>query len=119
MEVKKKRAYPGVNIRDLGGNTIGFHPIDGEEDVVDISKGYKPKSTQAISNGFWICPLTTGIIKVRLLSQVDDANPDENRSFIIASVRVEANIGQYLDEKCVEILRDGTTVTSAMIAWTE
>ena len=119
MEATKKRAYPGINIRDVGGNTIGFHPIDGESGLIDISKGYKPKSIQAVTNGFWICPLTEGIIKVRLLSQLDDANPDQNRSFIIAEVRVEANIGQYLDEKCAEILRDGTTVTSAMIAWTE
>ena len=115
---KKRRAYPGINIKDLGGNTIGFHPIDGEADLIDISNGYAPKSPLAIANGFWICPLSEGVIKVRLLSQLDDVNPTKSRSFVIAEVRVFANIGQYLDEKCAEILKDGTTVESAMIAWT-
>ena len=69
MEVKKDRAYPGVNMKDTRGGTINFHPTESEVTEIDISKGYVPKSQEAKTNGFWICPLVTGTINVQLIGR--------------------------------------------------
>ena len=118
MVKKDNRNSPPVNIKDVGYNTISFHPTDGEPNPIDISNGYVPKSSVARRTGFWICPLVSGVIVVRLLNQVND-DVSSYRSFTIAQVRVDANIGQYLEEKCIEIIANGTTVSSAIIAWNE
>lgn len=114
MEYTNKKNNPGVNLRDSGGITINFHPTESETTEIDISNGYVPESEKAIRNGFWICPLTTGTINVRLLNQ-----KDTTRSLPIPTERVDANLGQWMDEKCVEIVKSGTTVTRALIAWNE
>ena len=113
-EYIKKRSYPPVNTKDAGGHTISFHPNESEITEIDISAGYTPKSKQAIENGFWICPLEDGTINVRLLNQ-----KDTTRSLPIPSERVLPFVGSWMEEKCVQIVASGTTVTRALIAWNE
>jgi hypothetical protein len=112
MEVKKDRAYPPVNLKDTRGGTINFHPTESEVTEIDLSAGYIPKSQEAKSNGFWICPLETGTINVRLIGQ-----KDTTRSLPIPIERVDVAIGQWMEEKCVEVLASGTTVSRALISW--
>ena len=115
MSEKEKRThFPPAQMKDAGGNSISFHPTESEITEIDISNGYVPKSIYAQKSGFWICPLVSGTITVRLVGQVDT-----NRSLPIPVERIDANIGQYLEEKCVEILATGTTVTRALIVWSE
>jgi len=114
MEIKERRAYPPVQMRDSGGGSISFHPNESEITEIDISAGYKPKSKQALATGFWICPLATGTINVRLLHQ-----KDTTRSLPIPAERIDAVLGTWMEEKCVEILASGTTVKRALIAWVE
>ncbi len=111
---KERRAYPPVNLKDSGGETINFLPNESEVTEIDLSKGYKPSSQQALANGFWICPLVSGTINVRLLHQ-----KGTSRSLPIPVERIDANIGNYMEEKCIEILKSGTTVTRALIVWNE
>lgn len=110
--VKKDRAYPGINIKDTRGGTINFHPTESEVAEIDISQGYIPKSQEAKTNGFWICPLESGTINVQLIGQ-----KDTSRSLPIPTERIDANIGQWMDEKCIKIIANGTTVTRALISW--
>lgn len=114
MEHTNKKNNPGVSLRDSGGITINFHPTESEITEINISNGYVPESERAIKNGFWICPLEDGTINVRLLHQ-----KDTSRSLPIPSERVLPMVGQWMEEKCVEVLASGTTVTRALIAWVE
>lgn len=113
-EAKERRAYPPVQVKDAGGETVSFHPNESEITEIDLRSGYKPKSKQALATGFWICPLTTGTINVRLLHQKDTA-----RSLPIPTERIDAMLGQWMEERCVEVLASGTTVERALIAWVE
>ncbi len=105
-----KKIYAPTQLRDGGGHIIDFHISDGESTTIDISKGYKQDS-DLVKRGFFICPLTTGIIKVKLLGQLDTT-----RTLTIPVVRVDKMIGLWMEEKCVEIVA-GTTVTEALIGW--
>ena len=111
---KERRAYPPAQMKDAGGETISFHPNESESTEINLSTGYKPKSKQALATGFWICPLVDGTINVRLLHQ-----KDTTRSLPIPSERVFPMIGQWMEERCIEVLASGTTVTRALIAWVE
>lgn len=110
---KKRRAFPPVQIKDSGGNSIDFHIRESEIAEVDISAGYVAKGN-ALTNGFFICPLVTGNINVRLINQIDTT-----RSLPIPSERVDVMIGKWMEEKVVEIVANGTTVTRALIGWVE
>jgi len=110
---KKRRSWPPAQIKDSGGNSIDFHIRESETTEVDISAGYIAKEN-ALTNGFFICPLVTGTIEVRLINQVDTT-----RSLPIPSERIDVMIGQWMEEKVVEIVASGTTVTRALIGWIE
>ncbi len=110
---KKRRSWPPVQIKDSGGNSIDFHIRESEVAEVDISAGYVAKGN-ALTNGFFICPLVTGTINVKLINQVDTT-----RSLPIPSERVDVMIGKWMEEKCVKIVASGTTVTRALIGWVE
>lgn len=115
MSEKIKRvAYSPANMKDAGGKTISFHPNESEITEIDLSNGYIPESKQARENGFWICPLVSGTINVRLLNQ-----KDTTRSLPIPIERVDAMTGTWMEEKCIEVVKSGTTVSRALIAWVE
>jgi len=107
----KRKTHPKSQNVDSGGNILDFHISDSELVAINISNGYIAKGI-AINNGFFICPLTTGIIKLKLLGQ-----KGTTRTLTIPAARIDVMIGQWMEEKCVEIIKDGTTVTSALIGW--
>lgn len=107
---KKQRAYGSQSIRDGGGNIVDFQITNGEQTAINPTTGYLP-STEGSQKGFYICPLTEGVMVVRLVGQ----NSDE--SFTIPDARISAVVGTYMEEKCVEIISTGTTVTSCLIGW--
>lgn len=108
MTLNKQRNHSPTQIKDGGGNTVDFQITAGEETAVDISAGFVPPTN---IKGFYICPLTTGDIKVRLAGQTG------TESFTIPTARVDVMNGLWMEEKCIEIIATGTTVTSALIGW--
>lgn len=108
---EKRKNYPSQSVRDGGGNLVDFQITDGEPTPIDPSTaGYSP-TKDGSHKGFYICPLTEGDIIVRLVGQMS------NESFTIPSIRIEASIGLWLEEKVAEIIQTGTTVTSCLIGW--
>ena len=108
----KQRLNQPVRIVDIAGNTVDWIITNGENTEQDISSGYIP-SNRFAREGFYICPTGTGTITVRLVGQ----SPSE--SFLIPAARITAMQGRWMEEKCIEILGTGTTVTAALIGWAE
>ena len=106
----KQRLNQAMRVVDIAGNTVDFIITAGETSEQDISGGYVPDDAFG-REGFYICPTGTGTINVRLVGQ----SPGE--SFAIPAARVTAMQGMWMEEKCVEILATGTTVTAALIGW--
>lgn len=110
---KKRKNFPPTQIKDSGGNNLDFHIRESEIAEVDISAGYTAKGNALVS-GFFICPLVAGTIEVRLINQIDS-----NRSLPIPIERVNVMVGQWMEEKVVEIVAGGTSVNRALIGWVE
>ena len=108
----KQRGNQPVRIVDFAGNTVDWIISNGENTEQNISTGYRPTNRFA-REGFYICPTGTGTITVRLVGQ------DASESFVIPAARITAMQGMWLEEKCIEILATGTTVTAALIGWAE
>lgn len=108
---EKRKIHPKSQNVDSGGNIIDFHISDAEPLLVNIKNGYKAKGI-AMKNGFFICPLEAGSIQVKLLGQRDNS-----QTLTIPTERVDVMVGQWMEEKCVEIIASGTSVTKALIGW--
>ena len=107
----KQRSYPSQSVRDGGGNIVDFQISNGESVAINPSTaGYTPPALIA-EKGFYICPLTTGILVVRLVGQ------STGSSFTIPAARVDVMTGFWMEEKVAEIIQSGTTVTSCLIGW--
>ncbi len=105
---KKKRAYPGINIKDIQGNTVPFVFNNGLAYSGATDYNYTI-STQA--SGFFVVPLTAGVIVVQLFGQED------NQTFTISAAEVTAYTGKTLPYRLKKIVSNGTTVTSMNIVW--
>lgn len=108
---EKRRTHPKSQNVDSGGNILDFHISDSESTLIDISTGYTAQGI-VMKNGFFICPLEAGVIKIKLLGQ-----KNTTRTLTIPTERIEAMVGQWMEEKVVEIIANGTTVTKALIGW--
>lgn len=102
----KQRIHSPNQPKDSGGNTMDFHISDGENTVQDLTSGYIPPTK---IRGFFICPLVSGTMTVRLLGQ---AYPEQ---FVIPTARVDAMVGFWMEEKISEII--SSDITEALIGW--
>jgi len=108
----KQRGNQPVRIVDIAGNTVDFIISASESAEVDISSGYVPTNRLA-REGFYICPTGSGTIQVRLVGH------SSSQSLTIPAARITAMQGRWMEEKCVEIIAGGTTVTAALIGWSQ
>lgn len=104
----KQRVHSPIQLKDGGGNTVDFHISDGESTAKNLSSAYTPPE-YVREKGFFICPLVSGSLVVRLIGQ------DPGDSFAIPAARISANIGLWMEEKCAEVISG--TVSSALIGW--
>lgn len=108
-DVVKQKSYPSQQLRDSGGNVVDFQITDGAT-INPSTGGYTPPANKALS-GFNICPLTAGVIVVRLKGQA------ATETFTIPEARISAMEGLWMEEKVAEIIAAGTTVTSCLVGW--
>ncbi len=109
METKKKRrAFPGSNVKDAKGLTVPFvfnNAIlwDGATDDVKLTN-------KDLENGLFIIPVTAGTIKVQLFGQ------DDGDTYVISTEETTANIGKVLPYRVKAAFVAGTSAT-AKIVW--
>ncbi len=111
MLAKKRRDYPPVNIKDMQGNTVPFVFNSGlTHNGATTDYSYNPKPTMQ-PYGFFIVPLSAGVIEVQLFGQEDD------ESFVIGAPEVTVSSGRQLPYRIKKVISSGTTVTSMQIVW--
>lgn len=106
---KEKRNYPGINIKDIKGQTVPFVFNYGISYAGSTDKTYTPKTQP---EGFFVIPLGAGVIEVQLFGQED------GQTYSISAAEVTAYTGMTLPYRLKKIVSGaGTTVASMKIVW--
>lgn len=100
-----------TTITNNNQNTV-FEFTNGLDGVQNLSSGLKLSSISDEINGFYIIPLVSGSLTVKLVNQdgLDDSK------FEIPSSMIDQNLGKKLPFKIKEVL-SASTLTSALIVW--
>ena len=106
----KRKQYPPFQLRDSEGRVTTININNGLSSEIDGTGGYSP-SFDKHPNGFFIKPLVSGTIKVRLIGQA------KGDSYTFSTEEVNAYIGKRLEERVVEIIATGTTVDRLKVVW--
>jgi hypothetical protein len=113
MEPDKRKNYPGNQARDSKGNVIDpnyTHGLLAALNMTTASADYlMDQDKQPI--GFYIIPLTAGVINVQLLDQTG------TESYQYSAVEVDAYLGRPFEGRIKKVIKTGTTVTGIKVIW--
>ena len=110
---KDRRVYPSSQIRDALGYLISFTASNGDPNEINMTTAVADYESDQDKHpaGFFIKPLTDGVIKVQLFDQSD------SEYYIFSAEEVEACYGVEINAKIRKIYKVGTTVTRLKVVW--
>lgn len=113
MEPEKRKVYPGNQTHDSKGNTIDPNYTNGLLAALNMTTAgadyLMNQDKQPV--GFYIIPLTAGVINVQLLDQTG------SESYQFSAAEVDAYLGRPFEGRVKKIIKTGTTVTGIKVVW--